>query len=129
MAFEKTMMGNPSGDNPEKPINPKERIGFGIKYPSKVEAQKMTPEEQAARAKQSLEDEARYMQSVREKIGPMNDTPAKTDIGARRRTDVIMGMKAPTQEEMAAYLESKKEAEEMEKKIKKGGFLSRLGNF
>src|SRR5688500_7804390 len=110
MAFEKTMMGNPSGNSPEKPIDPKERIGFGIKYPSKVETPKMTPEQQAAQAKSMRDAEAQYMQSVREKIGPMSDTPAKTDMSTRRRSDVVVGMKAPTPEEMAAYLASKKEA-------------------
>jgi len=129
MSIDKTMIGNPLGGNPEKPVNPKERIGFGIKYPSMVETPKMTPEEQVARAKSTREAEAQFMQSLRDKIGPMEDKPTKTDMRTHRKGDVIIGMKAPTPEEITAYKAAQKEAEEIKKKIKKGGLLSRLGKF
>lgn len=125
MAFEKTMMGNPSGANPEKPFNPRERIGFGIKYPSAVETPKMTPEEQATRAKLTQEADAQFMESMRAKIGINEPGPARTP----RKNDVVIGMKAPTPEEIAAYGAAQEETKKMEEKIKKGGILSRIGKF
>ena len=112
------------GGSPEKPFNPKERIGYSIPHPSKVETLKVTPEEKAAREESSNVFDAKRIQVLQAQIGPRDNVPARVS----RKGDVVYGMKAPTQEEIAAYQTSQEEARRMESEIKRGNFLSRFAN-
>jgi len=118
MAFEKTMMGNPTGPEAEKPKAP-EIKHFGVPYRPTAEALKETPEQLARRMESAREAEEEIMKSVREKItkNPVPEQPKDPD--AWRKGTVIM-----SPEETAALLAN------VDKRPKaKPTFFGRIGRF
>ncbi len=122
MAFEKTLMGNPTGETPKK--RKFERMGgidvggsMGDMY-AKASEPKESPEEKAHRQNEARQYEERVMTQMRQKIGS----------GSSKRSEVMMGMPAVTPEQIAEWKKNQEEAEETERKIKEG-FWGKIGRF
>jgi|GEM_PF-5181522 len=115
MRFDKTMFGNPTGEQPQQPKKPKsERIGgldfggsMGEMFNKASNKAPETPEERARRLEQNREQEAILIAAMREKIGNQPSAPTANRPFNPREARV---MQAVTPEQIAAMQAAQQEA-------------------